>query len=117
MAENLPTRGRKRGNDARPTLPVPRAPVHLSDESKRLWVAIMREWVIGPEAVPLLRAGLECWDAYQVCRAQLVVEGPTITPGDGGMARVHPAAKVGMDALREFRSCFRQLGLEPPDEK
>lgn len=80
-----------------------------------MWTSIASEWVLGPDALPLLRAALESWDLYQVCRRQVQKEGPTVTTGEG-MIRQHPAVKVGNDALTQFRQCFRQLGLEPPEE-
>ncbi len=114
MAENLPTRPRsapRRGPNDR----APSAPKHLSAEAKRIWRSIVAEWVLGPEALPLLRAGLESWDLYQACRAELRKAGPTIVSPRSGMVRQHPSVKTGNDALTQFRQCFRQLGLEPPE--
>jgi P27 family predicted phage terminase small subunit len=80
-------------------------------KARKMWRDLNAGWVIGEEGLPLLQAGLEQWDAYQQARAQLAADGPTFT--SAGMIRVHPAAKVATDALREFRMCLRQLGLEP----
>lgn len=80
-----------------------------------MWRDVTEEWVMGAESLPLLRAALESWDLYQKCRAQVMSEGATIQTG-GGMVRQHPAAKVGNDALTQFRQCFRLLNLEPPTE-
>jgi P27 family predicted phage terminase small subunit len=123
MAENIPTRPiRKRGAAVPPPVPVlrevksPEAPAHLSDEARSMWDAIVGEWVLGPDALPLLRAALESWDLFQVCRAEISRDGPTVTNPDSGLMRQHPAVKTMEGALREFRQCFRQLGLEPPKE-
>ncbi len=113
MADNLPSRPRQPRVMSRATGRAPAPPKHLRAESKRLWRAIVAEWVLDAAALPLLRAGLEQWDAYQAARAELAKDGPTFKTGD--MIRVHPAAKVATDSLREFRMCFRQLGLEPPE--
>lgn len=115
MAENIPIR-RKRSQPAPPpvrAVTAPPTPAHLSREASRMWKQINDEWLLGLDALPLLRAALESWDLYQTCRVQVKKEGPTVTTG-GGMIRQHPAVKVGNDALTQFRMCFRQLGLEPP---
>lgn len=113
MAENIPERPRR----AKPTpvsvVEIPPAPDHLSAEAAGMWREINDEWVLGPDSLPLLRAALESWDLYQRCRREVMKDGPTVSTGNG-MVRQHPAAKVAGDALREFRMCFRQLGLEPP---
>lgn len=117
MAENIPTRPpRSRNSVAGPPRDAPpKAPAHLTPEAKGMWGAIVDEWVLGPDSLPLLRAGLESWDLYQVCRSQVMQEGATVKTGDG-MIRQHPALKASNDALTQFRQCFRQLGLEPPKE-
>lgn len=114
MAENHPVRALKI-TPAEAEVRIPEPPSHLSDEAGEMWAEIVRQWVIGPEALPLLRAGLEQWDSYQAARAVLAEEGPTVQTGKS-MVRTHPAAGVAKDALREFRLCFKQLGLEPPKE-
>jgi P27 family predicted phage terminase small subunit len=116
MAENILKRSR-RGAAAPPpvrVVDVPDAPAHLTGEARGMWDEIVTEWAIGADGLPLLRAALESWDLYQAARAQVAQDGPTVTTGEGGMVRQHPAVKTQMDALREFRMCFRQLGLEPP---
>jgi P27 family predicted phage terminase small subunit len=115
MAENIPKRSR-RGATAPPpvqAVELPEAPAHLSAEARAMWTDITEEWVLGADGLPLLRAACEQWDAYQAARAVLAAEGPTVTTGEGGMVRAHPAAKVAHDALTQFRLALRQLGLEP----
>jgi P27 family predicted phage terminase small subunit len=80
-----------------------------------MWRSIVDEWELGPDALPLLRAALEQWDVYQAAREALVTGGPVTVNPESGLVRQHPAAKVMEGALREFRQCFRQLGLEPPE--
>lgn len=113
MAETLPTRAR--ADVAGPAKPAP-APKHLSREAKRMWKSLNAEWVLGADALPLLRAALEQWDAYQSAREQLATDGLTVKNKETGMVHRHPAHGIGRDALREFRQLFRQLGLEPPRE-
>lgn len=77
-----------------------------------MWRDVAAEWVVGADAVPLLRAALESWDLYQSHR-RAVAKTPTIT-SPSGMVRANPRGKLASDALREFRQCWRQLGLDPP---
>lgn len=117
MAENLPRRPARKPASPPPVAladPPPAPPSHLSDEAADMWRDITEKWLIGPDALPLLRAGLESWDLYQRCREEVSRDGPTVSTGQG-MIRQHPAARVGTDALTAFRQCFRQLGLEPPE--
>jgi P27 family predicted phage terminase small subunit len=119
MAENIPTRP-QRGRSA-PLGPqlkeveIPAAPAHLSDEARSMWDKIAAEWLLGPDALPLLRAALEQWDLYQTARREVAERGATVVNPDSGMVRQHPAVKTATDALREFRMCMRQLGLQPPE--
>lgn len=117
MAENIPARTRRNRN-AQPPPPLeaveaPDPPSHLSEEAAALWRDIVDEWVLGPEALPLLRGALEQWDNYQRCRAQVAQDGPTFTT-ESGMTRAHPAAKLALDSFAAFRMALRQLGLDPP---
>lgn len=119
MAENIPVRP-KRSRMTPPPPPLrevvtPDPPDHLSDEAKRMWTEISEEWVLGLDATPLLQAALESWDAYRSARVQLTREGATVSNPETGFLRQHPAHKVAMDNLREFRMAFRQLGLQPPE--
>jgi phage terminase small subunit len=114
MAEVLPIRDR-RDSHRRAAEPAA-APSHLSDRSREIWRAVLAEWVIGAEALPILRAGLECLDLFDKAREQLAREGLTVVNPDTGLQRTHPAASVLKDSLSGFRACFRQLNLTPPEE-
>jgi P27 family predicted phage terminase small subunit len=117
MAETIPVRRTRDREETRHSLrALPSPPSHLSARGKRIWREIVAAWVVGPEALPILRAGLESLDLYDMARAQLATEGLTIRHPESGAMRAHPAAAVMKDALSGFRQCFRQLGLQPPVE-
>ncbi len=116
MAENIPIR-RKRAA-ALPAVPqaitIPEPPAHLSEYAGAWWRKVNSEWVLGPDSLPLLQAACECWDSYQKYRAHSLAN-PTIET-KSGMVRANPAERMANDALREFRMCLRQLGLQPPEK-
>lgn len=109
MAEVLPMRPRTSLGHA-----VPEPPSHLTEDSQAMWRAVLAEWVLGADALPLLRAALEMWDTYQGARAMLAESGPVMVHPTSGAPTAHPAHAVARDSLREFRQLWRQLGLEPP---
>jgi len=114
MPEVVPTRHR-RDDDRRRIRPVPPAPPpppNLSERAAGIWAAVCRQWVIGDDGAPLLRCSLEALDRHDAAVAVLAVEGLTIT-GPSGLPRTHPASRVAHEALNDFRSLWRQLGLEP----
>jgi P27 family predicted phage terminase small subunit len=116
MAENIPSRTRRESvRTPSPVRALPAPPDHLTPRCRHIWQAIVADWVIGPEALPILRAALEQLDVYDLALAQLVRDGLTVVHPDSGTVRAHPAAKIAQDALSSFRQCFRQLGLEPPE--
>ena len=116
MATVIPTRPKRTrpasGQQLSQSIEVPDPPKHLSEEAKGMWRSLAGEWVLGFDALPLLQAAAEQWDAYQSHR-QAVLKKPTFTSKTGN-TRANPAHKMANDALREFRMCLRQLGLEPP---
>lgn len=111
MAETIPARPMR--DSARPTIEiVPKAPKHLSKESRALFNDIVETWVLGPDGVALLCGALESHDAYEQCRRQVVKDGPTFKSPTGRICP-HPAAKLSLDYFAQFRQAMRQLGLDP----
>jgi P27 family predicted phage terminase small subunit len=119
MAETIPIRlKRVRPAPVAPPLRAvksPAPPKTLSRESRSTWRSITEEWVLGVDALGILRGALESWDAYQRCRDQVARDGPTFTT-PSGMIRLHPASKAGLDAFAAYRQAMRQLGLQPEDK-
>lgn len=112
MAETIPTRRQRNGRTTGGA--PPKAPAHLSAEGRKLWSDITGSWVLGADGLALLRHALEARDQYEVCRAQVAKDGPTFTT-ETGQIRAHPAAKLALDYLSEFRQGLRQLGLQPEE--
>lgn len=81
-------------------------PKHLTDESKRAWRRISREYELTPDAGLLLRAALENWDRAQAARELVNREGMVL-----GEKR-HPACDVEKQAYGLFQRFMRQLGLD-----
>ena len=114
MAAGIPVRRRRGRTVQQPVQAVelPDPPRHLSREAQAMWTELTSEWVLAGDSLPLLRAGLENWDSYQLHR-KAALKKPTITNKTTGSVRANPSHKMAIDALREFRMCFRALGLEP----
>jgi P27 family predicted phage terminase small subunit len=111
MAETIPARP-LRGSPARTIEIMPKAPKHLSKESRALYETITEKWILGPDGLAILRGALECRDAYEVCRAQVAKDGPTFKSATGRICQ-HPATKLSLDYFAQFRMGMRQLGLDP----
>jgi P27 family predicted phage terminase small subunit len=92
-------------------------PGHLSDYSKRLWSALVADWVLDTAQLAILRVALEARDRLEQAREILSREGLTIE-GASGMTRAHPALKVEKEARAGFLLSLRTIGfhLEPPAE-
>ena len=114
MAENIPVRPLAKDKRFRGP-PPPKAPRHLSADSRRLWDSITTEWVLSGDALPILRATLEQRDLYDRMRRQVWKEGATIVNPKSGLVKPHPAVRIMHDSLTQFRLGFRALGLEPPE--
>lgn len=98
---------------ARTGADAPKPPGHLSPEAKCIWRDVAACWHLAPDGRELLRTALESWDTYQQARAVLQDEGPTVRNPDSGNVRRHPAHSVAKDALKSFRLCLKDIGLEP----
>lgn len=114
MAETIPVRPRRGGRARTQAATIPRAPGHLSKESRKLFDSIVTQWVLGPDGLAILRAALESRDQYEICSAQVAKDGPTFRT-ETGQIRAHPAAKLSIDYLSAFRQAMRQLGLQPEE--
>ncbi len=91
----------------------PKAPSHLSKESKRLWTEIVKEYVFDDAAsLSILQAGLEALDRLKGCREQIDKEGLTIADRFG-QQRPHVLLAAERDARSGMLQAFRLLGLDP----
>lgn len=93
--------------------PTPKAPSHLSKESKRLWVEIVKEYVFDDAAsLSVLQTALEARDRLQECRDLINKEGLTVLDRFG-QTRPHPLLSAERDARSGVLQGFKMLGLDP----
>lgn len=92
---------------------TPKAPNHLSKESKRLWTEIVKDYVFDDSAsLSVLVTALEARDRLQECRERINTEGLTITDRFG-QVRPHPLLSAERDARSGVLQGFKMLGLDP----
>ncbi len=91
----------------------PKAPSHLSKESKRLWTEIVKEYVFDDAAsLSVLQTALDARDRLTECRERINTEGLTITDRFG-QVRPHPLLSAERDARSGVLQGFKMLGLDP----
>ena len=91
----------------------PKAPPSLSDEARRLWDAIHKEFVIERAAdVAMLARAMAAYDLAVAAEKQLRRDGPVVQDRFG-QDRAHPAASVARDARSQFASLLKQLEVCP----
>ena len=91
----------------------PKAPSHLSKESKRLWTEIVKEYVFDDAAsLSVLQTALDARDRLTECRERINTEGLTITDRFG-QVRPHPLLSEERDARSGVLQGFKMLGLDP----
>ena len=93
----------------------PKAPLHLTEQTRIWWRSVLREYALEPHHIRLLQAAAECWDRLQEARQLLARDGLVIEGREGGM-RPHPAAAIERDSRIAFARLIRELDLdvEPP---
>lgn len=111
MAETIPVRQR-REQAADRIAKLPKPAKHLSRESKALFNSIVGSWILGVDGLAILRGAMEFKDAYEVCRREVLRDGPSFRT-EGGQLKAHPSAKLALDNFASFRQALRQLGLDP----
>ena len=92
-------------------------PRHLTKEAKRIWKQICSTWELkdSPDALLILRTGLEAFDRLQQARSVLDVDGVTIihtTAAGEEKIMKHPALEAEKSARGGLLQAFRMLGLE-----
>jgi P27 family predicted phage terminase small subunit len=91
------------------------APRHLSTASKRLWKALMDDFVLDDSgALIALQSLCEAYDRVQQAREILKKDGP-ITRDRWGVPRAHPATVIESSARAQMHSALRLLRLSPDD--
>src|SRR5664279_5068224 len=89
---------------------IQKAPPHLSQEMRRFWGTVIKEYELEAEALLTLRAACENWDRAQQARELVTKEGLVL----GG--KRHPAVDIEKQAYGLFLRSVRALGLDviPP---
>ena len=92
-------------------------PEHLSREARRIWKQICNTWELknSPDALLILRTGLEAFDRLQQARKEIDKDGCTImckmASGESKLQK-HPALESEKSAMAGLLQAFRMLGLE-----
>lgn len=93
----------------KPALPKP--PAHLSVEARKLWSALVLEYVIDDAgSLALLLAVCESRDRAESCRRAIATEGQTIVDRFG-QRKPHPLLPVERDARSAMVTALKALRL------
>jgi phage terminase small subunit len=102
---------RSTGKKAKP----PKAPGHLSAESKKFWRWAVEEFVLELHDFRLLKLACESLDMAEGARVQLAKEGVTFLDVRG-KPRAHPAVAIERDASITAARLIRELRLSEAAE-
>jgi P27 family predicted phage terminase small subunit len=89
----------------------PRAPGHLSEESRRFWAQVCRDYALQLPHFRLLQVALEAWDRMNEARAILDRDG-IVTFDRYEKPKAHPAVTIERDSRLAFIRALRELDLE-----
>src|SRR5258708_4911662 len=93
----------------------PKAPSHLTEDTRKWWRSVVRDYDLEERHLRLLQAAGECWD--RLCEArELIAKGGLVVAGREGGVRPHPAIAIERDCRTGFARLIRELDLdvEPP---
>ena len=88
----------------------PKAPAALSDESRKLWQRVVREYALEAHHLAILTATCEALDRMRSAQAAIVRDGEYVD-GRFGM-KAHPGLAVERDSRIAFLRGIRELGLD-----
>jgi P27 family predicted phage terminase small subunit len=89
---------------------VPRAPSHLSEESRVLWRRVVKEYAFEPHHLKLFEAACGSWDRVLQSR-EAIEEHGLLIEGRYGL-RANPAVAMERQAKAAFLSSMRDLDLD-----
>ena len=98
-----------------PKLKPPPPPDGLSEGSAKLWRTTVSEFVFGSTELALLESALRALDRAEEARSIVEEAGPVWVTERTGAIHAHPCVRIEAEARREFRLCWRQLGLVDAD--
>jgi len=90
---------------------IPRAPAHLSKESKTLWKKTVEKFALDDHHYPILAAALGAIDRSEQARKILDAEGLVATDRFG-QKKAHPMTLVERDSRALAARLLRELGLD-----
>jgi P27 family predicted phage terminase small subunit len=93
---------------------LPAAPSHLSRRAQGLWRRIVREFLLAPHQLELLRRACEASDRADEARKLIKRDGLTTTDRYG-QVKPHPAVNIERDARLALARLLRDLALSPEE--
>lgn len=88
------------------------APAHLSEEARKWWQRIMRDYAIAdPGGLLTLQTGLEAFDRLRSAQAQIAKDGQTVEDRFG-QQKPHPLLAAERDARSQLLMSLRALNLD-----
>jgi len=91
----------------------PRPPAHLTEDSKRFWTWAVREFLLEPHHLGLLKLLCEHRDLAEIARQTLAREG-SVFRDRFEQLRPHPAAAQFRDSTIAAARLTRELRLDDP---
>jgi P27 family predicted phage terminase small subunit len=93
-----------------PDSSIPRAPVGLGLEGRRLWRAVLTDFMLESWQLAILRTACEAADRVAEARECVKRDGLVVTGKFG--AKAHPALAVERDARISLLRALRELSLD-----
>ena len=99
-------------------MPKPRAPAHLTLQTRRWWLAVQKEYALEQHHERLLTLAGEAFDRGIQARELIAKDGIVSRTADGGI-KAHPAIGIERDSRLAFARLLRELDLDAgaPSEK
>jgi len=91
--------------------PTKGAPKHLSLAARRLYAAVVADYVLEAHHIAILTKALEAYDRAEAAR-ELVTNGGLVVTSRLGETKPHPAVAIERDARTAFLAGIKQLGLD-----
>jgi phage terminase small subunit len=88
-----------------------KAPEHLTPQSRRWWLSVVRDYTLEPHHIRLLTFAAEAWDRAEQARKALKENGLTFEDRFG-QPRARPEVAVERDSRMAFARLLRELDLD-----
>lgn len=87
---------------------LPKAPSHLSQETRSIWEKVIGKWALDDGAMVILESALESFDRMRQAQAILKRDGLTVEDRFE-QVKAHPLLLVERDSRNSMARLFRQL--------